>query len=134
MTKKTTHDDHPGCRHNDNALPSIAIQLELTDFDADQRLLGLCGTSLVIFTSQGCSACRYARQQLAHMALPIDRLAWIDAGENFGLVQRYEVSRLPALFVVRDGHFFGALHARLLAADLQRALAEVLGRAPEDLP
>lgn len=96
--------------------------------------MSLRGTSLVIFTSQGCAACRYARKQLAHMALPIERLAWIDAGDNYGLVQRYEVLRLPAFFVVHDGEFLGALHSRLTALELQEALAEAFERVPDELP
>ncbi|OLU29027.1 thioredoxin [Pseudomonas sp. PA15(2017)] len=126
--------DHLSCHQNDIALASIAMQLELTDFDADRRLLDLPGASLVIFTSQGCASCRYARQQLAQMELPVQRLVWIDAGENSGLVQRYEVFQLPALFVVCDGEFLGALHARLSAVELRHALLEALARAPEDLP
>lgn len=89
---------------------------------------------MLIFTAQGCAACRYARQRLPLMGLPVERLVWIDAQENYGLVQRYEVFRLPMLFVVRDGAFFAALHASLSPAELRRALAEALARAPEDLP
>ncbi|MFB4369991.1 MULTISPECIES: thioredoxin family protein [unclassified Pseudomonas] len=125
---------HSDCHQYDIALPSIATQLELTDFDADRQLLDLPGTSMVIFTSQGCAACRYARQQLPHLGLPVDRLVWIDAQENSGLVQRYEVFHLPALFVVRNGEFFGALHTRLAPADLCQSLTEALARAPEELP
>lgn len=112
----------------------MLAQSELSDFDADRRLLDLAGASLVIFTAQGCPSCRYARQQLAGMHLPVERLLWIDAQENFGLVQRYEVFQLPALFVVRDGEFYGAVQARLVAVELRSALLEALDRAPEDLP
>jgi len=126
--------EHSSGHQNDIAWPKIPTQLELTDFDADRRLLDLPGTSLVIFTAQGCTACRYARQRLPGMGLPVERLVWIDAQENFGLVQRYEVFQLPALFVVRDGAFFAALHASLSPAELRRALAEALARAPEELP
>lgn len=108
--------------------------MELTDFDADQRLLSLAGISLVIFTSPGCAACRYARERLPGLRLPVQRLAWIDAGENNGLVQRYEVFHLPALFVVRDGHFQGQLHSRLGAAELDQAIREALARDPQELP
>ncbi|WP_147177563.1 co-chaperone YbbN [Pseudomonas sp. AG1028] len=125
---------HSDCRQYDIALPSIATQLELTDFDADRQLLDLSGTSLVIFTSRGCAACLYARQQLPRLRLPVERLVWIDAQENFGLVQRYEVFQLPALFLVQNGEFFGALHTSLTPADLRQALTEALARAPEELP
>jgi hypothetical protein len=110
------------------------VESELTDFDADQRLLAMSGVSLVIFTSVGCASCRYAREVLPAMALGIDRLCWIDAGDNGGLVERYQVFHLPALFVVRDGEFFGALHTRLTTDALNAALAQALGRIAEELP
>jgi hypothetical protein len=68
------------------------------------------------------------------MPLAIDRLCWIDAGNNGGLVERYQVFHLPALFVVRDGEFFGAVHARLTVAELNQAVAQALGRFAEELP
>jgi hypothetical protein len=110
------------------------VESELTDFDADQRLLAMSGISLVIFTSVGCSGCRFAREVLPGFALTVDRLCWIDAGNNGGLVERYQVFHLPALFVVRDGEFFGALHTRLTADALNAALAQALGRIAEELP
>ena len=79
--------------------------LRLSDLDADRQLLDLPGASLVIFTSMGCASCRFLDQWLPKQALPVQRLIWIDAGESQGLVSRYEVFHLPALFLVRDGHF-----------------------------
>lgn len=110
------------------------VESELTDFDADQRLLAMSGVSLVIFTSVGCASCRFAREVLPGFALAVDRLCWIDAGDNGGLVERYQVFHLPALFVVRDGEFFGALHTRLTADALNTALVQALGRIAEELP
>jgi hypothetical protein len=109
-------------------------ELELTDFDADRHLLDLPGTSLLIFTSIGCASCRWARRELPSLSLPVARLAWVDAAENGGLVARYEVFSLPALFVVHDGQFYGALHSRLRAADLTLALDGALARPAEELP
>ncbi|VVN17142.1 hypothetical protein PS862_01057 [Pseudomonas fluorescens] len=43
------------CRPSDSVPTSIVVELELTDFDADQRLLAMSGVSLVIFTSVGCA-------------------------------------------------------------------------------
>ncbi|MCY1289257.1 hypothetical protein D9M68_351270 [compost metagenome] len=118
----------------DGALNSIVTELELTDLDADRRLLDLSGISLVIFTSTGCAACRWARRELPGMALPVDRLCWVDAGRNGGLVERYEVFHLPALFAVRDGVFFGAVQARLTNAELSTALGRILLEPGEELP
>lgn len=70
-------------------------ELQLTDFDADRRLLDLPGTPLLIFTSTGCSNCRWAHRELPTLLLPITRLAWIDAADNAGLVARYAVFHPP---------------------------------------
>jgi len=113
---------------------SIRAQLELTDFDADHRLLELTGVSLLVFTSIGCASCRWARRELPGMALAVERLCWVDAGDNGGLVERYGVFHLPALFVIRDGQFFGALQARLERASLVSALDAALAGPAEELP
>ncbi|MDH4608891.1 thioredoxin family protein [Pseudomonas sp. BN102] len=122
------------CQEIGIAQDTIVAELELTDFDADHRLLDLQGTSLVVFTSTGCASCRWARQHLPGAALPVERLCWIDAGNNGGLVQRYEVFHLPALFVVRNGRFHGALHSSLRRDDLIQALDRALARPAEELP
>ncbi|MFW0756688.1 thioredoxin family protein [Pseudomonas sp. H11T01] len=114
--------------------PSIVAESELTDFDADQQLLAMNGVSLVIFTSVGCTSCRWARQQLPDLDLVVDRLCWIDAGNNGGVVERYQVFHLPALFVVRDGEFYGALQSRLTRNELNEGLRQALSRIPEELP
>jgi hypothetical protein len=50
------------------------------------------------------------------------------------VVARYQVFHLPALFVVRDGEFFGALHSRLTGTELNRAIHQALSRTAEELP
>lgn len=107
---------------------------QLTDFDIDQQLLTLPGTSLVVFTSVGCSSCRWARHHLPRLNLPVARLCWVDAEENGGAVERYGVFHLPALFIVRDGEFLGALRCPLNDASLVAAIDEALSRAPDELP
>ncbi|MFJ7145657.1 MAG: thioredoxin family protein [Pseudomonas protegens] len=122
------------CRPFDIVSPSIVLELELTDFDIDQQLLGLDGVSLVLFTSAGCSSCRWARAQLPELGLPVDRLCWVDAADNGGAVERYQVFHLPALFVVSDGEFYGALQSRLTYKELSEGLRQALNRIPEELP
>jgi len=122
------------CRPSDIVSRSIVVELDLTDFDADQRLLAMSGISLVIFTSVGCASCRFAREQLPRLDLAVDRLCWIDAGSNGGVVERYQVFHLPALFVVRDGEFFGVLQSRLNSTELNEAVGQALKRTAEELP
>ncbi|MDR9874100.1 thioredoxin [Pseudomonas allii] len=113
---------------------SIVKELELTDLDIDQQLLGLPGISLLIFTSAGCSSCRWARQQVPGWSLPVDRLCWVDAGHNGGAVERYQIFHLPALFVVCEGQFLGQIQTRLTHDDVFDAVKQALTRPPEDLP
>ncbi len=122
------------CRPSDIISPSIVVELELTDFDADQRLLAMSGVSLVIFTSVGCASCRYARAQLPGFELNVDQVCWIDAGDNGGVVERYRVFHLPALYVVRDGEFFGAVQSLLTATELNEAVRQALLGTAEELP
>lgn len=113
---------------------SIVPSLELTDFDADRLLLDLPARSLLIFTSIGCASCRWARRELPNMALPVERLCWVDAAENGGLVQRYGVFHLPSMFLIEHGQFFGAIASRLRTDELSEALGRTLIREPEELP
>jgi hypothetical protein len=108
--------------------------LELTDFDIDHQLLEQPGISLVIFTGAGCASCRWARRELPGFELPIDRLCWIDAGDNGGAAQRYQVFHLPAMFVVRDGQFHGPLHSRLTVSELGAGVKQALRSNAEELP
>ncbi|WP_339490656.1 thioredoxin family protein [Pseudomonas sp. EL_65y_Pfl2_R95] len=110
------------------------IEYELTDLDVDRSLLDLSGRTLVIFTSAGCASCRWARHALPEMGLPVEQLAWIDAANNPGVVQRYEVFHLPALFAVKDGSFYDQLNSGLNAHDLCLALDAAFSRPSEELP
>lgn len=109
-------------------------QVNLSDFDIDQSLLAWPGVSLLIFTSVGCASCRFAKRELPQLDLPVERLCWIDAEENGGAVQRYQVFQLPAVFVIREGEFFGAVHARLTEPELNAALAAALLQPADELP
>ena len=108
--------------------------MELDDGTADAVLLEAPGRSLLIFTSVGCATCRLARQVLPAAALPVDRLYWVDAERSGGLVQRYGVFHLPALFLVRDGEFLGPVQAPLREPALVAAIQAADGQESEELP
>ena len=109
-------------------------ETQLDDGTADRYLLDTPGVSLLVFHSRTCNLCRMAREQLPGMDLPVERLCWIDAGENGGLVERYEVFHLPALFLARDGAFYGPVDARLDPWDLRQQIALALDNHPAELP
>lgn len=122
----------PGIR-----LPSYAIpmeQIELNDGTADRFLLDAPGLSLLVFHSLTCGNCRQARERLPEMDLPVQRLCWVDAGDNGGLVERYEVFHLPAMFVIRDGAFHGPVQARLEEWDIRQQISLALDGYPAILP
>ncbi|OAN30659.1 thioredoxin family protein [Pseudomonas oryzihabitans] len=108
--------------------------MELDDGTADAVLLAASGRSLLIFTSVGCATCRVARQVLPVATLPVERLYWVDAERSGGLVQRYGVFHLPALFLVRDGDFLGPVQAPLREPALVAAILTAAEREPEELP
>ncbi|HKX57031.1 MAG TPA: hypothetical protein VJN01_13060, partial [Xanthomonadales bacterium] len=68
------------------------------------------------------------------LPLAVEWLCWVDAGNNGGLVQRYEVFQLPSLFLVRDGQFLGAVQSSLSADGLNRAIQHALQLESEELP
>lgn len=109
-------------------------EIDLHDGTADAFLLDAPGASLVIFTSQTCSACRAAAIRLPGFDLPVQRLCWIDAGRSGGLVSRYEVFHLPALFLVRDGELAGEVAAPLSSPALNQAIEVLLSGRTTTLP
>lgn len=111
-------------------MPPIA----LTDSTADRFLLDAPDLSLLVFYNRTCGTCRSAREQLPRLDLPVDRLCWIDAGDNGGLVQRYEVSHLPALFLVCNGAYYGPVNASLAEWDLRQQIRLALDSFPGELP
>ena len=109
-------------------------QIDLNDSTADRFLLDAQGVSLVVFHSRTCAQCRSARQKLPELQLGVRRLCWVDAGENGGLVERYEVFHLPAMFVVKDGVFHGAVQATLQDWDIRQQIRLALDGYPAVLP
>ncbi|AUL47052.1 thioredoxin [Bordetella trematum] len=107
---------------------------DLDDGTADRQLLDAQGVSLLVFHSQSCPNCRLAQQRLPAMALPADQLFWVDAARNGGLVQRYEVFHLPAIYVVRDGAYYGPISAQLEEWDLRQQIGQALDNHPAELP
>lgn len=127
----------PGLEQDDELESGSAGRLpeaDLNDGTADRFLLDAPGTTLVVFHSRTCANCELARRQLANMRLPVARIAWVDAGDNGGLVERYEVFHLPAMYVVRDGVFYGAIQALLSAVDIGRQVRLALDSYPAELP
>ncbi|AZY49004.1 thioredoxin family protein [Bordetella avium] len=109
-------------------------QIDINDSTADRQLLDAPGLSLVVFHSETCPNCRTARRQLPDFELPVERIFWVDAGRNGGLVERYEVFHLPAMYLTRDGAYYGPISAQLAEWDLRQQIAQALDNHPAELP
>jgi thioredoxin 1 len=113
----------------------LAMQeIDLNDSTADRFLLDATGVSLVVFHSRTCANCRLARENLPKMNLPVERVCWIDAGDNRGLVERYEVFHLPSMYLVKNAVFYGSVQATLAEWDIRRQLHLAQDSVPAELP
>jgi len=94
------------------------------------------GTSLVFFTSEGCSSCRYWKTLLGQLATkrPELHLYEVDAQDSMGLVQEYDVFHLPALFVFVDGQFHAPLQCEASLDTIKQMLDEVLAAPAQEAP
>jgi thioredoxin 1 len=108
----------------------------LTQFDFHHTIEELRGTSLVIFTSEGCASCRHWRRLLGDYRArhPDVRIFEVDAQRDLALTREFEVFHLPALFVFRDGAFHGGVQSEARVDALAIALARALAAPPQESP
>lgn len=109
---------------------------QISEFDFYVRLATQTGLLLLIFTAPGCRSCRVMKGLLREYELIRDGLqVWeVDAVENGGLVQEYEVFHLPALFLFRDGHYWRPIDTEARAPALHRAVENALILPPLEPP
>jgi thioredoxin 1 len=108
----------------------------IDEFNFHRTLADSPGTSLVIFTSPGCGACRAWKQILNEYRERNNdvRMFEVDAADALALTREFDVFHLPALFLYRDGRFHAALQAEAQVDKLHAALVGALSAPPEDAP
>ncbi len=108
----------------------------LTQFDFHQHLMDVPGPAVILFTRQGCGACKVMGRVLAEWQAAGDAPALfeVDAETDTALVREFEVFHLPALFVFQAGAYHGRLEAPPRLPLLREGLAAVLARPPEEAP
>ena len=94
------------------------------------------GIALVVFTSPDCGGCRHLRRVLRQVqtAQPRWRLYEVDAQQDPGLVNEFEVFHLPTLFVFQNGEFHCQLSAEARPVAIVSATLEALGGPAEEAP
>ncbi|MCG6967089.1 MAG: thioredoxin family protein [Chromatiaceae bacterium] len=85
----------------------------LTQFDFHARIAIMPGTTLVMFGSPACGACRHLRRVFREVGRlePAWQLFEVDAETEPGLTNEFEVFHLPTVFLFRDGEFHCELEA-----------------------
>ena len=94
------------------------------------------GISLVFFTRQGCGSCKAWKQLLKRFTEQHEHVSVfeLDAEQNMGLVNEYEIFHMPALFLFNHGEFHCELQAHASDAHLLESIEQALQQPPMEAP
>lgn len=108
----------------------------LNDTDFYSVIQATRGVSIVFFTSEGCSSCRYWKALLGQLAgeWPALHLFEVDAQHSMGLTREYEVFHLPALFVFVNGQYHAPLQCEARLETIEHALEKLLAAPAQEAP
>ncbi len=108
----------------------------MSQFDLYQRIAEAPAPTLVFFTSPACGACRHLKQVLHEVQTrhPDWRIFEIDAVQEGGLVNEFEVFHLPALFLFSGGDYHRALNCEARTDTIERAVETALRLPAEEAP
>ena len=92
--------------------------------------------SLVLFTSPECGSCRQLKALLPKLLETHTdwHLFEVDAQQEMGLTQEFEVFHLPTLFLYYEGQFYCELKAHASLVDIQDKVAQALKLPAEEAP
>jgi thioredoxin-like negative regulator of GroEL len=109
---------------------------QLTQFDFHHYIEEQTGICLVVFSNRHCASCRYLEQLLdKYVAERADiQICLIDAQQEPGLVQEFEVFHLPGVFMFVDGQFHQPLHFEARLDKLEQSIHNALLQQPQDAP
>lgn len=104
----------------------------LTQFDFHHILSHSYGISLVVFTSSYCGACKRIIALLKQYKANDLQIYLINAEEEIGLVNEFEVFHLPSLFLYHNGNFHSPLHTQGL--NIKQDIDIALQQPPQEAP
>jgi thioredoxin 1 len=102
-----------------------------------QELANFIGPCLIAFSSPFCGACQRLKSLIEtnksnrSWSFPIFLL---DAGENPGLVQNYEIFHFPTLLLFKDGAYHAEIQCLLSIDHIQEAVDQALKETPQQEP
>jgi len=108
-------------------MPELILQLTAESFEAVSS-----GTWLLDFSSSWCGPCQSLEPVLEELAGEVSsvRIGKVDVGAHPDLAERFGVTSVPTLFIVRDGERVRKLIGAKTKRQLMRALEEADGAAP----
>lgn len=108
----------------------------LTQFDFYPQIEQTPGLSLIYFSAEGCSSCRYLTQVLNQMSKtqPEISVFQVDAQQDQALVTEYEVFHLPAMFLFNQGHYHAELHCEASITSILEAIETSISKPAEEAP
>ncbi len=110
--------------------------IQLSQFDFHHVLNETPSTSVVMFGSPECGACRRLKQafdQLAQIA-PELHLFEVDVQRDTALAREFEVFHLPSMFLFQNGRYHAPLHSHATPDALQRQIALALAQPAQEAP
>ncbi len=92
--------------------------------------------ALVLFTSPECGSCRQIKKLLPSLVETHSdwQIFEVDAQQEMGLTQEFEVFHLPTLFLYHAGAFHCELRAQATLTDIQDKVAEALQQPAQEAP
>jgi len=108
----------------------------LEQYDFFQTLENTQGMSIVFFSSQACSSCRYWEQLLGQYQTThsTTHLYKVDAEQDPGLVEEFSVFHLPALFLYLDGSFHSEIQCEANLNDLTNTIKNLSSEPCQEMP
>jgi thioredoxin 1 len=108
----------------------------LEQFEFHHVLEDLSGIAIVLFSAQGCGACKAMRRSLIELrhTRPEWHIFEVDSQRDIALTREFEVFHLPSLFLFHDGNFHGQLHSEPLPRQLLASIAARLSQPAEEAP
>ncbi|MDH5546537.1 MAG: thioredoxin family protein [Gammaproteobacteria bacterium] len=94
------------------------------------------GTSVILFWKKSCSSCAYWRKLLLEFQQQNRniRLFDVDVELDPGLAEEHEIFHLPAIYVYRDGDYYGEVQCEAHLGNLQECLNRALSQPPQEMP
>ena len=119
-----------------DAIYYSAMFARLTQFDLHHRIAEQTATTLVFFTSPACASCRHLKVVLGEISArhPEWRVFEVDAQQEAGLVNEFDVFHLPSLFLFARGDFHAALSCEASPGAIEAAVASALLQPAQEAP